>query len=241
MIDLHSHVLPGVDDGASTLQVAVEMCRIAHGDGVTHLVASPHANFAYVYDREAHLAKLAELQRHVPEIKLILGCDLQLSFENFSDAIQNPKRYTIGETRYLLIELSDFGVPRTILEPLNRLHQAGLRTIITHPERNPMVSRRFDLLQEMVNLGSILQVTANSLTGFWGSEVLHCAERMLKTGLVGILASDAHNTNIRTPVLSSGRDAAAAMIGGEAADRLVEYYPSMVLADQPIDGPSKQF
>src|ERR1039457_7626773 len=95
MIDVHSHVLPFVDDGARSVEVAIEMCRIAHRDGITHLVATPHANFKYNYDRDAYLARLAELQRQVPEVNLILGCDLHLSFENFEDAIANPKRYAI--------------------------------------------------------------------------------------------------------------------------------------------------
>src|ERR1039458_2451075 len=90
MIDVHSHVLPFVDDGARSVEVAIEMCRIAHRDGITHLVATPHANFKYNYDRDAYLARLAELQRQVPEVNLILGCDLHLSFENFEDAIANP-------------------------------------------------------------------------------------------------------------------------------------------------------
>ncbi len=241
MIDIHCHVLPSVDDGASSLELAVEMCRVAHNDGITHLVAAPHANFEYPYDRQAHLLRLQELQQQVPQINLILGCDLQLSFENFESAVQNPRRYTIGNTRYALVELSDFGVPRSTLDALYRLHCAGMRTIITHPERNPILSRRFDLLEQVVNMGSILQITANSLTGYWGKDVLRCAEKMLKAGLVQILASDAHDPVKRPPVLSKARDAASRMIGAEAASRLVDQYPSMVLADEPIDSPSPNF
>src|ERR1035441_9697926 len=118
MIDIHNHVLPFVDDGAQSVEAAIEMCRIAHRDGITHLVATPHANFKYNYDCDAYLARLAELQRQVPEINLMLDCELHLSFENFEDAIANPKRYAIGNTRYVLIELSDFGVPRSILDSL---------------------------------------------------------------------------------------------------------------------------
>lgn len=232
MVDIHNHVLPFVDDGAQSVEVAIEMCQIAHRDGITHLVATPHANFKYNYDRDAYVARLAELQRQVPEINLLLGCDLHLSFENFEDAIANPKRYAIGNTRYVLIELSDFGVPRTILGSLYQMHRAGMVTIVTHPERNLVVRNRFDLLQELANLGSILQITANSLTGFWGEEVRRCAEKMLINGLVRILASDAHDPRRRPPVLSKARTSAAKMIGAEAANRLVNDHPSRIIADQ---------
>jgi protein-tyrosine phosphatase len=235
MIDIHNHVLPFVDDGARSVEVAIEMCRIAHRDGITHLVATPHANFKYNYDRDAYLARLAELQRQVPEITLMLGCDLHLSFENFEDAIANPTRYAIGNTRYVLIEFSDFGVPRSILDSLYQMHRAGMVTIVTHPERNLVLRSRFDLLQELANLGSILQITANSLTGFWGEEVRRCAEKMLINGLVRILASDAHDPRRRPPVLSKARAIAAKMIGAEAANRLVNDYPSRVIADQLIE------
>jgi len=241
MIDLHCHILPSVDDGSDSLETSVEMCRIAYRDGITHVVATPHANFEYRYDREAHRLRLEELQRQVPELHLLLGCDLQLSFENFTDALENPGRYTIGNTRYLLVELSEYGVPRATLDALYRLHQAGLITIVTHPERNPMLSRRFELLREMVGMGSILQITANSLTGFWGQEARRSAEKMLKSGLVGIIASDAHSPSGRTPVLSWARDAAAGMIGAQAAGRLVEDYPAMVLADKPIEMPDAEY
>jgi protein-tyrosine phosphatase len=183
MIDIHNHVLPFVDDGAQSMEAAIEMCRIAHRDGITHLVATPHANFKYNYDRDAHLVHLAELQRQVPEINLMLGCDLHLSFENFEDAMANPKRYAIGDTRYVLIEFSDFGVPRSVLNALQLLHGAGMVTIVTHPERNLLLRGRFDLLEELVNLGSVLQITANSLTGFWGEEAQRSAEKMLRNGL----------------------------------------------------------
>jgi protein-tyrosine phosphatase len=235
MIDIHSHVLPLVDDGAQSMEVAIEMCRIAHRDGITHLVATPHANFKYKYDRDAHLVRLAELQREVPEISLMLGCDLQLSFENFEDAIANPKRYAIGDTRYVLIEFSDFGVPRSVLNSLHRLHSAGMVTIVTHPERNLLLRGRFDLLEELVNLGSILQITANSLAGFWGKEAQRSAEMMLRKGLVQIIATDAHDSTRRTPVLSKARTIATKMIGAEGANRLVNDNPSMVIADQCIE------
>jgi protein-tyrosine phosphatase len=235
MIDIHCHVLPLVDDGPESVETAVEMCRIAHRDGITHLVATPHANFEYGYDRDAYLEGLAELQLQVPEIDLMIGCDLHLSFENLQDAVANPKRYAIGNTRYVLIEPSDFGGPRNVLDSIYKLHCAGMATIVTHPERNLVLNRRFDVLQELVNLGSILQITANSLTGFWGKKVQRCAEEMLKKGLVQILATDAHDPTRRTPVLSKARGVAAKLIGIEAANRLVDEYPSMVIADQLIE------
>jgi protein-tyrosine phosphatase len=233
MIDIHSHVLPLVDDGAQSWEAAITMCQMSHADGVTHLVATPHANFVYDYDRQAHLERLAELQQHVPELKLILGCDMHL--DHFEDVLQEPQRFTIGETHYLLVEVSDFMSPRVLMDAIYRLHCEGIRTIVTHPERVPTLSRKFDALRQLADMGSVLQVTANSITGFWGRPAQSSAERMIAEGLARIVASDAHDVQRRTPVLSQARAAVEQLIGDKAAKLLFNDYPAMVIADQVIE------
>ncbi len=233
MIDIHSHVLPLVDDGAKSWEMAIAMCRMSHEDGVTHLVATPHANFAYEYDREAHLARLAELQQQAPEPKLILGCDMHI--DHFEDVLREPKRFAIGDTRYLLIEVSDFMSPRVVLEAVYRLHTGGVRTILTHPERVPSLSRKFEVLRQLADMGCLLQLTANSITGHWGKVAQSSAERMIAEGLARIVASDAHDDQWRTPVLSPARVAVERLIGDEAANALFNDYPAMVISDKLIE------
>lgn len=234
MIDLHSHILPGIDDGAKSWEIAVEMCQMAVADGVTHIVASPHANFEYVYDRERNTALLNELQAKVPELKMTLGCDFHLSYENIEDAMTHPNRYTIGDTRYLLVELSDYSV-FGVADTLYKLQCAGLTPIITHPERNPAILRDSKLLQELFDHGHLMQITANSLTGHWGKASQKLAEQMLKKQMVHFISSDAHGLKGRPTTLSGGRDAAARISGEEAARRLVEDNPAAVVNNLPFE------
>jgi dTDP-4-amino-4,6-dideoxygalactose transaminase len=167
MIDIHCHLLPAVDDGATSWEITLEMCRLAGQDGVTHMVATPHANYQYRYDRASHLALLDELRLRVPDMSFSLGCDFHLSYENIGDAMQHPERYAIGDTRYILVELSEYSAFK-VAQTLYDLQTAGLVPIVTHPERNPLVLGKPDLLHEFAGVGCLFQITANSLTGFWG-------------------------------------------------------------------------
>ena len=228
MIDIHCHLLPGVDDGARSWEVTLEMCRVAEQDGVTHMVATPHANHEYRYDRALHLGLLEELRLRAPGLSFSLGCDLHLSYENIEDAMAHPERYTIGDTRYLLVELSEystFNVAQTLFE----LQTEGMLPIVTHPERNRVVLGDPELLNQIRGTGCLFQITANSLTGFWGRTSQKMAEEMLKKNMVHFIASDAHGVKGRPPMLSAARDAAARIIGAEAAEKLVNANPEAVL------------
>ena len=119
MIDIHTHLLPEVDDGPKTWETSVEMCRMAAYDGITHIVATPHANDRYHYDRpflSGLLDHLRELVGDSPQ--LTLGCDFHLSYDNLQSALDRPHTYTIGETNYLLVELSNYSVPPQMRETL---------------------------------------------------------------------------------------------------------------------------
>ncbi len=234
MIDIHCHILPGIDDGARNWETTLEMCRLAQQDGVTHIVATPHANYEYRYDRAAHLALLDELRARVPELGFSLGCDFHLSYDNVEDARQHPERYVIGETHYLLVELSEystFNVARTLYE----LRSAGLMPILTHPERNPLIVDKPELLDEFARAGCLFQITGNSLTGFWGKRAQQFCMEMLRKKMVHFIASDGHGVKNRTPVLSQARDAAARIVGAAEAEKLVVANPGAVVNGQLLD------
>ncbi len=232
MIDIHCHLLPAVDDGAKSWDVTLEMCRIAEQDGVTHIVATPHANYEYPYDRALHLDRLEELRARAPKLSFSLGCDFHLSYENIQDAMKHPERYVIGNTRYLLVELSDYSA-FNVSQTLDDLQTAGLAPILTHPERNAVILGNPELLNKYAEVGCLFQITANSLTGFWGKAKQHLCEEMLRRNMVHFIASDAHGVTNRPPGLSSARDAAAKIVGAEAADKLVNANPEAVLSNQP--------
>jgi len=233
MIDIHCHLLPGVDDGAKSWDVTLEMCRMAQQDGVTHIVATPHANYEYSYQRGAHEAMLNELRTSVPGLSFSLGCDFHLSFENIEDALAHPKRYTIGDTSYLLVELSEYSI-FNVTQTLYQLQTAGMMPIITHPERNPFVLSKPEMVQEFYEAGCVIQITANSLTGFWGKPSQKLSETLLRKSLVHIIASDAHGLKNRPPLLSIARKAAANIVGEEAASRLVLENPGAIVGNLTI-------
>src|SRR5262245_11731101 len=138
MVDIHCHLLPNVDDGPRSWDVCLQMCEMARADGIEHIVATPHANDEFRYDREKLSSMLEELSQKLSgKLGLSLGCDLHLNYENLVDALRDPSRYTISGTNYLLVELSDFSLAPSVSQSLRRLLAIGTVPIITHPERNP--------------------------------------------------------------------------------------------------------
>ncbi len=235
MFDIHSHILPEVDDGARSWEIAVKMCEMAAADGVQHMVATPHANDQFYYDRDFLQKHLQELRRRVgPRPSLSLGCDFHLSVDNLQELAASPHRFTIETTAYLLIELSDFSVPPSVGAQIQDLMDHGLRPILTHPERNPILMRRPELVLEWAELGCAVQVTASALTGRWGDKSKEVALWLLEHEAVHILASDAHSTDGRPPILSAGRDVVTKKFGYDRARSLVEENPRAVVLGQPL-------
>jgi protein-tyrosine phosphatase len=235
MVDIHCHILPEVDDGAASWEVALEMCHMATQDGITDIVATPHADSQYAYDRKRFAARLEQLQERAGERpKLSLGCDFHLSFENLQEAYRDPKRYTIGNTGYLLVEFSDFAIPSGITASLLRLLDIGITPILTHPERNPLLQRDIKRILEWVEKGCLVQVTASAVTGLWGEQAQRSARALLQQRAVHVLATDAHDARRRTPILSAARDLVAGTYGGELAQALVEHNPAAILSGNKI-------
>ncbi len=231
MIDIHCHLLPEVDDGAKSWEVAIAMCAMAWQDGIDHIVATPHANEEYYYDRrylEDLIPRLMEATGGKPALSL--GCDFHFSFENITEALVNPWKFTIGHTPYLLVELSDYSLPPMIDESLGKLIDIGLKPIITHPERNPMLQRTPQRVLEWVHAGCAVQITANSLTGRWGKIANATARWFFDQQAVHILASDAHGLDSRPPILSEARAIVKQFAGEELAEALVTLNPQAVIA-----------
>lgn len=229
MVDIHCHLLPGIDDGPTSWEDTLQMCEKAAADGITHIVATPHCSDRYCFDRKAALLLVDELARRVPNMAFSLGCDFHLSYDNIEDAKLHPERYTIGETKYLLVELSPYGVSSSMTTVLSELTCLGLVPIITHPERNRLLEGRFELVEEWISLGCLVQVTANSLTGFWGPGVKKFCEKLLTKEQVHVIATDAHDPDHRPPVLSAARRIAAKMVGEEYAQALFFDIPAAIV------------
>src|SRR6266567_109808 len=233
MIDIHCHVLPLIDDGARSWEIAEQMCQMACDDGITHIVATPHANERFAYQREAFSGLLAELRtrtRTKDKLKFSLGCDFNLSFENLETLFADPRQYLIEGTQYLLIEMNNFSVPPKFDQLLFRMStEIQIVPILTHPERHPLLQRHPEQIAPWVDAGCLVQITANSLTGHWGRRAKDVSTWLLKQKLVHIIATDAHDTQNRPPVLSAARDYVAQIMGEEMARTLVEVNPGRVV------------
>jgi len=235
VVDIHSHILPEVDDGPKSWDMSVAMCRAAAADGITHMVATPHANDRYHYYREYLAGLVAHLQELIGDApKLILGCDFHLSYDNLRDAVANPTRYVIEGTRYLLVEFSNYSIPQQTSDSFFKLGDCGITAIITHPERNPILRETPQRVLEWAEQGCVVQMTGSALTGFWGERTRRAALWLLEHQAVHVLATDAHDTEKRVPILSSARNAAAQICGEEIADALVEANPRAVIANQTL-------
>jgi len=230
MIDLHTHVLPGLDDGAATLEEALEMMRIAAEDGITEIVATPHADlqFAFVPGAVERAAReLVDASGGAP--RLHAGCELHLTFENLQQCLAAPSRYSIAGTRYVLVEVPDYLTMDVVTEVLGRLRAADLVPIIAHPERSPLVAGRLDTLRQWTSEGCLLQITAGSLLGRFGKRAQYAANELLLAHDVHLVASDAHDTRHRPPVLSVARRHVARRTEAEYACLLFDENPAAVL------------
>jgi protein-tyrosine phosphatase len=235
MVDIHTHILPGIDDGSKSWEMTAEMCRIAVEDGTTHMVATPHSNDVYAYNRERYTDMLGQLHDAAEgKMAFSLGCDFHFSYDNIRDALEHPRRYTIGDTQYLLIEFSDYGIPPSVKQDIFSLSSCGMVPIITHPERNQPLMKNPEMVLKLIEAGCLVQVTANAVTGTWGQRSKKMAEWLLKQRAIHVVASDAHDPVRRKPVMSEARTAIAQMAGAEIADALVTHNPEAIVEGRSL-------
>ncbi len=235
MVDIHCHILPGLDDGADSPETALQMAEMAITDGITHVVGTPHANAEYRFCPELVKERQNDLQARVGDrLKLATGCDFHLSFENLQDVRQNPQKYTINQKNYLLVEFADFAIPPNIDKTLHHLQLARLQPIITHPERNGLIRAQPERLWRWVHQGCYVQVTAQSLLGRFGQATQRLVEQWLDEGRIHFFASDAHNLKSRPLRLREAFEAVATRRGEKVARALFYDNPLAVWEGRPI-------
>jgi len=231
-------VLYGVDDGARTLDDSVAMVRMAAQAGTTDIVCSPHANPTYHYDPELIRTRVGEIAGASGNaVRLHIGCDFHLSYDNIQDAVANPKKYTINGKCYLLVEFSDLLIFNNTPEIFARLQEQGMIPIVTHPERNALLRQRIDNIAKWVEAGALVQVTAQSILGEFGNNARDFSETLLNRGLVHFIASDAHDTQRRPPRLDLAHAWLKKRRGEALADALCIDNPRATLTGDVVDLP----
>ncbi len=243
MIDLHLHVLPGVDDGASSLAEAREMCRLAAADGVEVMVTTPHQRNPLWdnLDPERLGALRERLQEEVGERPHLLpGAEIRVDSELFADLERMPESglLPLAGSRYLLLEL-DRHDPWA--DPAAVAHEAvvaGWVPVFAHPELIPVLIEDLPLMRRLADLGALFQVTAMSVTGDFGRRTRDRCAALLDEGLVHFVASDAHSPEWRPPLLGRAYNALARGWGDEVAQLLTTSNPAAVVADRPLAAPA---
>ncbi|HVU77642.1 MAG TPA: CpsB/CapC family capsule biosynthesis tyrosine phosphatase [Gaiellaceae bacterium] len=225
MIDLHSHVLPGLDDGAADLEQALAICDAAAADGIEVLAATPHVRHDYPTTPGQMEAALAEVRAGAGDrIRVVAGGELDL--DELRRPVEELARFGLGGTRTLLVETPYVGWPLDLAERLFAVRVAGFSTVLAHPERNREVQQRPELLAPIVAAGTLVQLTAASVDGRFGRSAKACSFRLLERGLAHLVASDAHAPELRAVGLSGAVEA----IGDpELARWLTEDVPRAIL------------
>lgn len=198
------------------------MAETAIGDGITHIIGTPHANETYRFDPELVKRHRDEIQaRFEGRLIFATGCDFHLSFENLQDIRHDPSRYTLNQRNYLLVEFADYSIPSSLDEALHQLQLQGLQPVITHPERNPLIRSQPERLVRWLRQGCYAQLTAQSLLGKFGEAAREMAEHWLDAGAVRFIASDAHNLTTRPLRLKEAFDRVAKTWGEDVARALL--------------------
>jgi len=240
MIDLHTHILPGLDDGSKNMAESLAMAGVAQDDGIHTIVATPHV-LQGVFDNDKNKILLAVTQLNQTLQEQNIAVDILPGAEYYLEA-DIPLKLSQGELltindkgRYLLVELPSAFIPEYTAQVLYEIQLQGVTPIIAHPERNAGFTRRPDILQEMISRGVLAQVTSASITGLFGKKVKRTAFNFLRRGLVHLVSSDAHSSMGRAPLLNQAQKEIEKYLGSDIAQLLVVQNPCSIIQGDSIE------
>ncbi len=237
MIDIHCHILPDIDDGPADLQETLEMLRIAAGDGITHIVATPHYRHGEPPTAQDIREKIALVREAMAKssinVELMGGADIRLTYE-LMEGIEKNEIPTINNSGYFLLELPDL-IPPHLDGFLFEARIKGFVPVITHPERNHSLISSLEKISALRNAGALFQLTAMSVTGQLGRQIKKFTVQLLKKGYVDFIATDAHSTKRRPPLLSKAYRETEGILDKTGADRIFIDNPKAVIENREIE------
>ncbi|WML41549.1 CpsB/CapC family capsule biosynthesis tyrosine phosphatase [Neobacillus sp. OS1-2] len=201
MIDIHCHILPGIDDGAKNVEDSLNMAKEAVKEGIHTIIATPHLNSQYDNRKPSILKKVEELNQSLQEaninMRILPGQEPRIFGEILAD-LETGDIQTLNDSQYVFIEFPSSHVPRYTEKLLFDIQVKGLTPIIVHPERNAELIERPETLYKLVEKGALTQVTASSLCGYFGKKIKNYSMQLIESNQTHFIASDAHNVNNRT-------------------------------------------
>jgi len=242
VIDLHTHILPGVDDGVPTMEDAVAFAKVAVADGIKTIVATPHYRDGfYINPREEVLAGVAALTATLAAegvgVEVLPGAEVHVCAD-LVERVKAGHAPTIADNgRTVLFELSMSQYPFDVANIVYKMRLAGLQVLFAHPERIRYFQDDVRRYEEVIRLGACGQLTSGSALGVFGSAVEEFSEELARKGLVHVIASDAHNTRGRSPVLSRAVERVGQWVGPDFAARMVDDIPRAFLEGRDPDLP----
>jgi protein-tyrosine phosphatase len=240
MIDIHSHILHGLDDGAQTLKEAVEMVKIAAEDGITKIVATPHLFRGNFFNNDIKMLekKKLELLKALKKIgnktELYIGAEVHISHNLIDEIKKNRERLVINRSQYLLVEFPTNHIYAEVKELFFEMMSEGIVPIIAHPERNRVFMENPSFLYELLRMGVLTQANSGSFLGFYGSKVEVAAYKFLEWNFIHFIGTDAHNTRSLSPRLSVALSRLNERIGEEGTRCLILDNPLAVLGGEDI-------
>lgn len=235
MVDIHSHIVWGLDDGARTNEMSLAMLQMAADSGTTDIVGTPHANDQYPFEPAILAERQAALQAQIGDrIRIHTGSDFHMQFDNIQKALRDPARFSINGLGWLLVEFSDAMILPNTEDIFSQLQNRGLGIIVTHPERNSLLRKDCKRLRRWVDNGIFLQITGGSLLGVFGAEAKESSQELLSANLAHFIASDAHDLNFRSTRLDIVKKLIAGRYGESYAHALLELNPRAVIEGRAI-------
>lgn len=239
MIDLHNHIIYGIDDGSKSLEMSLSMAKIAVSEGIDTIVATPHYIYgANSYIKEEMLAKCSQLNEQFEnegiELTILPGNELMIDDFIAKDLIKE-KCNTMNGSRYVLVEFPQIGIPKSSESIIYSILQSGFVPIIAHPERyTEFQISPIDSLK-LVDMGCILQINSTSITGLAGKIPQKTAKILLESNGVHLVASDAHSDNRRAPRLMESKRMVEQWLGSEAAEKIFEENPKLIIQNKELE------
>lgn len=239
MIDIHSHILPFVDDGAKNMDEAIEMTKIAYESGISTIIATPHyiENEGYNSYQE-NLKILDKLKMELKErninVEILLGNELFITYDVFK-LIDSNEIATLNNTKYLLIEFPRLNMPIYVENLIYNLKLKGIIPIIAHPERYEKVIEDPNILYNFIIKGALCQINLPSLNGRYGKKVKETAQILVKHKMIHFVASDAHSSRKATPDVRDSVEILESLIGSEKANKLLIENPHKLITSEDIN------